>query len=163
MTQLGFNFFQRTERLLSRHEMEEALEKESSFFRDYAETYWLERYFLMKALSRTIQMPSITSTITDTPTGVTNEFRSKTENSALQTIDAESWIKHLHDKLELLPNDLKQLIKKKYLENRSGDGKSIADEYVYPELHIGRAKYYGMKKQGLEELGRLLYGTYEFE
>ncbi|NUJ32967.1 hypothetical protein HUS65_21275, partial [Pseudoalteromonas sp. 2103] len=152
---LGVGFFTNSEKLFSKDELEQVLQEDSSFFIEYVETKWLHRYFKMKAMANETAIPSITSTISDTPNR-NNQFSSKTESYALKSIIANEWINLFHEKLDLLPEEFKKLIELKYL-NRREDGKYHGDYFVYTQLNVSRAKYYRMKKEALEELGRLLY------
>lgn len=156
--ELSSAFFKNSERLLNKDEIESVLLEDSTFFIEYVETMWLNRYFKVKALSTTTSIPSITSTISDIPSSGLNLNNSKTEKYALKSSVANDWILFFHEKLNLLPSELKKLIQLKYL-NRSSDGRFYDDGFVYNKMNISRAQYYRMKKDALEELGRLLYAS----
>lgn len=153
---LGAVFFSNSEKIFGKEELEEVLSEDSSFFIEYVESVWLERYFKMRAMASKTTLPSITSKISDTPPSFTNEFKSDTESYALKSIYASEWLEHFHEKLDTLPEDFKNLIKYKYLQRRE-DGRKHSDYHVYTKLAVSRTKYYQMKKEALEELGRLLY------
>lgn len=154
--ELGASFFSKTERLFTKEQLEETLATDSGFFKEYVETIWLDRYFKTMALSNTTAIPSINSVISDTPSSPSNEFNSKTENYALKSILANEWINYFHEKLNILPDEFREIITEKYL-SRSEDGRLPDDITVYEKLNLSRASYYRKKKEALEELGRLLY------
>lgn len=153
---LGMGYFSNAEQFFNSSEIEEMLEDDSEFFIEYAERKWLSKYFKMKAMASKTSIPSLTSTISNTPPSKTNEFRSTTETHALKAIVASEWVEYFHEKLDCLPEDYKKLIQLKYL-TRKEDGRCPSDYHVYSELSVSRTKYYQMKKEALEELGRLLY------
>lgn len=156
--QLAFNLYnEKLNKILTVEEVERLFKDEQQFFIDYVEKYWLNRYFRMKTMSKKTHVPSITATISDTPPTNTNEFRSKTENYALKSVEAAEWIETLETEVNNLPRDYSKLIQLKYLQRR-GDGQTYEDEVIYPRLNVSRAKYYKMKKEALEELGRALIG-----
>ena len=132
---------------------------ENDFFRAYAEEYWLEQYHDLKMKSMVTHIPSITSVISDTPPSQTHEFKSKTEDSAMKSVTAQEKLDMLHECIELLPLELKELIKRKYLKRRS-DGKFYEDAYIYDTLGLSRTQYYRMKKKALIELGQRLYNAH---
>ena len=152
--QLGFGFFSKAEELFSMDDVEKDFDP--NFFKEYAETKWLDRYWSMKAMASNTSVPSITPTISDMPSSITNEFRSTTETNALKSVYAEEWIKYFHEKLNLLPDDYQKIITMKYLQRRK-DGKRYEDEFIYPEINVSRTKYYQMKKKALDEFGRMMY------
>lgn len=160
--QLAFDFYSKTVgEILTKEELDIILKDEQAFFINYAEKYWLQRYFKMKAMvNRTYILPSITSVISDMPRGSNNQFSSKTELYGMRSVQVAEWLDHFHQSLDALPANFKKLIELKYLKRRS-DGEPYEDEVIYPELNVSRGKYYQMKKAALEELGRALFG-YEY-
>src|SRR5699024_12733911 len=104
------------------------------------------------------QVPSITSVITDMPGG-TNFNLSKTEQYALKSVEACEWIETLYDAMEAINPSEKKLVKLKYMQKRN-DGLRDSEEVIYPQLYIGRTRYYELKKDALEMLGRNLYGMF---
>lgn len=156
MMKHNISLFTRAEQLFTREELEETLATDSTFFVEYVETVWLDRYFKTLALSNTTTIPSINSVISDTPSSPSNEFNSKTENYALKSVLANEWVNHFHEKLNVLPDEFRDIVTEKYLK-RSSDGRLPDDITVYEKLNLSRASYYRKKKEALEELGRLLY------
>ena len=142
----------------TKEELKEFLKDEQQFYMEYAEENWLNRFFKIKAMSHKTQVPSITSVITDTPGG-TNSNHSKTEQYALKSVEACEWLKTLYDAMEALNPAEKKLVKLKYMQKRN-DGSRYSDEVIYPQLYIGRTRYYELKKDALEMLGRNLYGMF---
>lgn len=155
-SKVDYRFFEKFEELFDAEELEEFLTRSTEFFVEYVQEKWLNQYFKMKTLSSASPIPNITSTISDTPPSNTNEFNSKTESYALKSVVAHEWLKHFHEKLNMLPEDFKDIIEMKYLTRRE-DGRAHSDLHVYSELSMSRAFYYELKKEALEELGRLLY------
>lgn len=43
---------------------------------------------------------------------------------------------------------------------KRNDGSRYCDEVIYPQLFIGKTRYYELKKEALEMLGRKLYGLF---
>ena len=140
----------------TKEELKEILKDEQQFYMEYAEENWLNRFFKIKAMSHKTQVPSITSVITDTPGG-TKSNHSKTEQYALKSVEACEWLETLYDAMEALNPAEKKLVKLKYMQKRN-DGSGYSDEVIYPQLYIGRTRYYELKKDALEMLGRNLYG-----
>ncbi|WP_449354717.1 hypothetical protein ACUL41_18050 [Virgibacillus natechei] len=83
----------------------------------------------------------------------------KTEMYALKAIQVSEWLETLHAAIQSLSPVEQELIELKYLQKRN-DGSSYSDEVIYPQLYIGRKKYYKMKKEALDILGRKLYGVF---
>jgi len=55
-----------------------------------------------------------------------------------------------------------KLIELKYMKRRN-DGSRYCDEVVYPQLFIGKTRYYEMKKEALEMLERKSVGMGKFK
>ncbi|MBU5466963.1 hypothetical protein KQI49_09030 [Virgibacillus sp. MSJ-26] len=142
----------------TKEELKEILKDEQQFYIEYAEENWLNRFFKIKAMSHKTQVPSITSVITDVPGG-TNSNHSKTEQYALKSVEACEWLETLYAAMEALNPAEKKLVKLKYMQKRN-DGSRYSDEVIYPQLYIGRTRYYELKKDALEMLGRNLYGMF---
>ena len=149
-----------SELLISERDFSKILADERAFFINYVEKYWLNRYHLMKRTSQRLHVPSITAPTSDTPTHGTGSVSKQVENYALKSVTASEWIKLFHESVDRLPDELKDLIKRKYL-NRRGDGQPFEDDYVYDSMHISRSKYYELKPRALEELGRILFALSE--
>jgi len=145
----------------TKEELKEILKDEQQFYMEYAEENWLNRFFKIKAMSQRTQVPSITSVITDAPGG-SNANHSKTEQYALKSVEACEWLETLYDAMEALNPAEKKLVKLKYMQKRN-DGSRYCDEVIYPQLYIGRTRYYELKKDALEMLGRNLYGMFDRE
>lgn len=111
---------------------------------------WLDRYFEMKLLSKTVQMPNIIASYTDMPFHGKGGVSSTTELNALKKITAEEWIQTFHEALEQLPEIHQEIIEKVYLEKEP-------DAVVYEGLHIGRATFYTRKKEALYWIGLSLW------
>lgn len=156
MSTHSHRYFEQFEALFGKEEISEFVERDGDFFAEYALESWLKRYFDMKIVSRKTHIPSITSVVRDTPSGSSNTFNSKTENSAMKSILAEEWLEYLYKKIDLLPIDFQDIINMKYL-SREGDGKLPSDIYVFSKLGFSKTSYYEKKKMALEELGRYLY------
>lgn len=142
----------------TKEELKEILKDEQQFYMEYAEENWLNRFFKIKAMSQKTQVPSITSVISEAPGG-SNSNHSKTEQYALKSIEACEWLSTLYDAMEALTPVEQELIKLKYM-NKRNDGSKYSDDVIYPELYIGRTRYYALKKDALEMLGRNLYGLF---
>jgi len=142
----------------TKEELKEILKDEQQFYMEYAEENWLNRFFKIKEMSHKTQVPSITSVITDTPGG-TKSNHSKTEQYALKSVEACEWLETLYDAMEALNPAEKKLVKLKYMQKRN-DGSGYSDEVIYPQLYIGRTRYYELKRDALEMLGRNLYGMF---
>lgn len=154
-------FYKDVGRLFTQEELEKIVADEIKWYGNYAEKVWLEAYHDLKRKARLTHIPSITSTFSDTPPSITNEFKSKTEDYALKSVNAQHMLDFFHDRLDVLPFELRQLIEKKYLERRT-DGGVYEDAIIYDELGLSRASYYRMKKRALGELGELLF-AYELQ
>lgn len=155
---LGKGFvYQDEEKILTMDEVLRVYKDGDSFFTQYAEIMWLNNYFANKSLSRSVTIPSITSVISDEPMSGNRNNESKVEKYVIKTVEAQEWLNEFHKALGLLPEELQELIKAKYLK-RNRDGSRVEDVLVYEELAVSRSKYYTMKKQALIELGRRLYG-----
>ncbi|MDY0407230.1 ArpU family phage packaging/lysis transcriptional regulator [Virgibacillus sp. 179-BFC.A HS] len=152
------NFAADIEGVFSKAEIESFLKDEQQFYIKYAEENWLDRYFKIKAMSQKTQVPSITSVISDTPGG-SNPNNSKTEQFALKSIQAREWLDTIFDAMESLAPAEQKLIELKYMKKRN-DGSRYSDEVIYPQLFIGKTRYYELKKEALEMLGRKLYGLF---
>jgi len=152
------NLTAKIEGYYTKEELKEILKDEQQFYMEYAEEHWLNRFFKIKAMSQRTQVPSITSVIMDAPGG-TNANHSKTEQYALKSVEACEWLETLYDAMEALNPAEKKLVKLKYMQKRN-DGSRYCDEVIYPQLFIGRTRYYELKKDALEMLGRNLYGMF---
>lgn len=115
---------------------------------------WLDRYFEMKLLSKTVQIPNIIASYTDMPFHGKGGVSSTTESNALKKITAEEWIQTFHEALKQLPKIHQEIIEKVYLERKQ-------DPVVYGEMHIGRSFYYYRKKEALHWLGLALWDKRE--
>lgn len=142
----------------TKEELKEFLKDEQQFYMEYAEENWLNRFFKIKAMSQKTQVPSITSVITEAPVGSSSNH-SKTEQYALKSIEACEWLGTLFDAIEALAPVERELVELKYMQKRN-DGSRYCDEVIYPQLYIGRTRYYELKKDALEMLGRNLYGMF---
>lgn len=96
----------------------------------------------------TTHIPSITSFISDMPSSRTNAFKSTTEDCAFESIDAEEKLRLLHESIDKLPYEFRELIQEKYFQRRS-DGKLYEDLYIYDALGLSRSQYYRIKKKSL--------------
>ncbi|GGJ75217.1 ArpU family phage packaging/lysis transcriptional regulator [Virgibacillus salexigens] len=152
------NFVADIEGVFTKEEIESFLKDEQQFYIEYAEENWLDRYFKIKAMSQRTHVPSITSVISDTP-GESNLNHSKTEQFALKSIQASEWLDTLFYAVESLTPAEQKLIELKYMKKRN-DGSRYCDEVIYPQLFIGKTRYYELKKEALEMLGRNLYGLF---
>jgi len=152
------NFAAEIEGVFTKEEIESFLKDEQQFYIEYAEANWLDRYFKVKAMSQRTHVPSITSVISDAPGG-SNLNHSKTEQFALKSIQASEWLDTLFYAVESLESAEQKLIELKYMSKRN-DGSRYCDEVIYPQLFIGRTRYYELKKEALEMLGRNLYGLF---
>jgi len=146
------------EGIFTKEEIESFLKNEQQFYMEYAEENWLDRYFKMRAMSQNTHVPSVISVISDTPGG-SNSNHSKTEQYALKSIQAREWLDALHEAIKALTPIEQKLIELKYMKKRN-DGSRYADDVIYPQLFIGRTRYYELKKEALEMLGRQLYGLF---
>ncbi|WP_245183639.1 ArpU family phage packaging/lysis transcriptional regulator [Lentibacillus salicampi] len=147
------------ENVFTQKEIEEILKDEQNFYIEHAEKNWLNRYFKIKAMANETKVPSIISSISDMPHGSSNFKKSKTEMYALKTIQASEWLEKLDSAIQSLSPIEQELIELKYLRKRN-DGSRYSDEVIYPQLYIGRKKYYKMKREALDILGRKLYGAF---
>ncbi|WP_200411723.1 ArpU family phage packaging/lysis transcriptional regulator [Virgibacillus salexigens] len=152
------NFAADIEGVFTKEEIESFLKDEQQFYIEYAEENWLDRYFKIKAMSQRTHVPSITSVISDTP-GSSNLNHSKIEQFALKSIQASEWLDTLFYAVESLTPAEQKLIELKYMKKRN-DGSRYCDEVIYPQLFIGKTRYYELKKEALEMLGRNLYGLF---
>lgn len=118
----------------------------------YVINEWLKKYFEVKLIADTEQIPSITSKYSDIPIYAKGDVYSKIELAAIKKVSAEEWLEYFHLKLNSLPKLHQEIIRKKYLE-RTNDGKFLPDDVVYNELHIGRTLYFIKKKEALYWLG----------
>ncbi|WP_234447154.1 ArpU family phage packaging/lysis transcriptional regulator [Virgibacillus salexigens] len=147
------------EKMFTQKEIEEILKDEQRFYIEHAEKNWLNRYFKIKAIANETKVPSIVSSISDMPHGSSNFKKSKTEMYAIKTIQASEWLEILGSTIQLLSPIEQELIELKYLRRRN-DGARYSDESIYPQLYIGKTRYYEIKKEALEILGRHLYGVF---
>lgn len=111
----------------------------------------LPKYFEMELQANSSQLPSMTSRWKETPSH-SNDFHSSTESTAIKRAAAAEWVEAFHSNLNSLPELHRKLIQLKYL-SRSADGKYQGDEFVYPELNLGRTAYYSAKTDALYWLG----------
>lgn len=160
--ELGSGFYSKTESIFSNDDIQAFIGDHGSFYREYAEINWLEPYFTMKATSTKIAEPSLVATISDMPSSRNNQFISETETLVFKKIKAKEWLDHFHEMLDMLPEDFVELIKTKYLK-RGSDGRTTDDVLVYESLNLSRSTYYRRKHQALEELGRALYRSFDFD
>ncbi|ASK61383.1 hypothetical protein CFK37_03940 [Virgibacillus phasianinus] len=151
-------FTSEVENIFTQKEIEEILKYEQQFFIDHAEKNWLNRYFKISAMAKETQVPSVVSSISDMPKGSGTFNKSKTESFALQSVRAREWVETLFKAVESLNPCEQELIELKYLQKRN-DGAKYSDEVIYPQLFMGKNKYYRMKREALEILGRKLYGV----
>src|SRR5699024_8870565 len=142
----------------TKEDSKEILKDEQQLYMEYAEENWLNRVCKIKGRSHKTQVPSITSVMTHMPGG-TNANHSKTEQYALKSVEGCEWLETLYDAMEALNPAEKKLVKLKYMQIRN-DGSRYSDEVIYPQLYIGRTRYYELKKDALEMLGRNLYGMF---
>ena len=140
------------EHIFSVEELEEILVNEQKFFVEVAET-WLRRYHKMKFTANTTHVPSITSTWSNVPPSFTGTTNSKVEAYALKRITAQEWMDTFHEALECMDEEYQDIITAKYLKSRRPKN----DDYVYDTIGMSRATYYRIKKQALEDLGRILH------
>ncbi|WP_010530509.1 ArpU family phage packaging/lysis transcriptional regulator [Lentibacillus jeotgali] len=147
------------ENIFTQAEIEDILKDEQNFYIEHAEKNWLNRYFKVKAMANETQVPSIVSSISDMPHGSSNFKKSKTEMYAIKAIQASEWLETLHSAIQSLSSIEQELVELKYLRKRN-DGSRYSDEIIYPQLYIGRKKYYKMKREALDILGRKLYGAF---
>ncbi|QKY71324.1 MULTISPECIES: ArpU family phage packaging/lysis transcriptional regulator [Lentibacillus] len=147
------------ENIFTQEEIEDILKDEQNFYIEHAEKNWLNRYFKVKAMANETKVPSIVSSISDMPHGSSNFKKSKTEMYALKTIQASEWLEILHSTIRSLNPIEQELIELKYLHRRH-DGSRYSDEVIYPQLFVGKTRYYEIKKEALEILGRHLYGVF---
>lgn len=152
-------FSSEVENMFTQDEIEEILKDEQQFYIEYAERKWLDRYFKIKAVANETQVPSIVSSISDIPHGSSNFKKSKTEMYALKTIQASEWLEILYSAIQALSPIEQELIELKYTRRRN-DGSLYSDEVIYPQLYVGKTRYYEIKKEALEILGRNLYGVF---
>lgn len=145
---------------LNEEELKKVLASESTFYQNFVEKYWLQRYHLMKITAETVHVPSITSTVSDMPSSNSGVVESKVENYALKSVTAKEWIDQLHSSIKLLPESYQQIIDYKYLQRRY-DGTAYSDRYIYSEMNISRDDWYKMKPKALEELGRILFSLHQ--
>src|SRR5699024_931958 len=103
-------------------------------------------------------VPSITSVKSDTPGG-SNVYHSKTEQFEIKSVQASEWLDTLFYEVESLDPLEQKLIKLKDISKRNNDIR-VCDEVIYPQLFIGRTRYYELKKEALEMLGSNLYGLF---
>ncbi|MFL0365726.1 ArpU family phage packaging/lysis transcriptional regulator [Pseudobacillus sp. 179-B 2D1 NHS] len=135
------------------------VEREKEEIIEYVLKDWIEPYYSMKLKSGGYS-PKVTSTISDMPSSPNNSFRSSTEDLVIKNLTAKEWIIYFHSKLNNLPEQLQQIIEKKYL-CRGSDGKYPLDQKVYLDLHLSRTVYYIRRKQALYWLGLALKGDGE--
>jgi len=147
------------ENMFTQEEIEEILKDEQDFYIEHAEKNWLNRYFKIKAMANETNVPSIISSISDMPHGSSNFKKSKTEMYAIKTIQASEWLEILHSVIQSLSPIEQKLIELKYFRRRN-DGSRYSDEVIYPQLFVGKTRYYEIKKEALELLGRHLYGVF---
>lgn len=152
-------FISEVENVFTQKEIEEILKDEQQFFMEHAEKNWLDRYFKIKAMAQETQVPSIVSSISDTPKGSGTFKKSKTESFALQSVQAREWVETLLQAVKSLDPCEQELIELKYLQKRN-DGSKYSDDTIYPQLFMGKNKYYKVKREALEILGRKLYGVF---
>lgn len=152
------NFAANIEGIFTKEEIESFLKDEQQFYIEYVEENWLNRYFKIKAMSQKTQVPSITSVVSDTPGG-SSFNNSKTEQFALKSVQASEWLDTLFHAVESLTQAEQKLIELKYMKQRN-DGSRYCDDVIYPQLFIGKTRYYELKKEALEMLGRKLYGLF---
>src|SRR5699024_675879 len=124
----------------TKEELKVILKDEQQFYMEYTEENWLNRLFKIKAMSHKTQVPSITSVITDMPGG-TNSNHRKTKQYALKSVEACEWLERIYDAMEALNPSEKKLVKSKYIQKRN-DVSRYSDEVIYPQLYIGRTRYY---------------------
>src|SRR5699024_3993296 len=134
----------------TKEELKEILKDEQQFYMEYAEENWLNRFFKIKAMCHKTQVQSITSVITVMPVG-TNCNHSRTVQYALKSVEACEWLETLYDAMDALNPSEKKLVKLKYMQKRN-DGSRYSDDVIYPQLYIGRTRYYELKKDALEML-----------
>jgi len=152
--QLGF--FADVTKLFTEEEIESHLADQEKFYRKYAIEEWLQHYHYLKRLSSVTQLPKITSVLSDAPKGDMSENRSMTEEYALKSVEAQDRLDYLHECVDRLPNELSEIIKKKFLE-RNEAGKKFNNNYIADVLGLSQATFYRLQNQALSELGEFLY------
>lgn len=153
--QLAFEY--EKEVILPDEKVKQQQEAEKEWFAQYVIKEWINRYFKVKLISATTQVPSITSQLTDMPFHTKGGVNSKTESATIKKVSAQEWLDYFHKRLNALPKLHQDIIKKKYLQ-RGNDGRFMIDDVVYNELHIGRTLYFLKKKEALYWLGLSLLG-----
>lgn len=156
--QLGF--YKDTSNLFTEEELQLYLANDEKFYKKHAEKEWLDPYHSLKMLAEATQLPSLTSFISDTPRG-SNGNRSETEEYALKSVVAQERLDFLHDAINRLPNELSEIIKKKFL-TRNQIGKRYSNTYIADVLGLSHATFYRLQNQALSELGAMLY-QYNFK
>lgn len=144
------------ENLFTQKELDEVLKNVKQFYINYAEENWLNHYRKMKRISRETNIPNIVLELSDMPHGSSGFKNSKVEKSAMKSIQAAEWLDILHQAIDSLNAPERELIQLKYL-NRRNDGGQYSDEVIFQQLFVGKTKYYEIKKNALEMLGRKLY------
>ncbi|MEH7490847.1 ArpU family phage packaging/lysis transcriptional regulator [Neobacillus niacini] len=101
-------------------------------------------------------MPNVTASYSIVPPSNTNAFHSSTENAAIERIQYEqersSYLSWIHDAVNSLKDDERQIIIKKYLlHNECG-----YDREIMMDLGVGKTKYYEIKGEGLLRLAFVL-------
>lgn len=151
-------FASEVEHLFTQEEIEEVIKDAKQFYINYAEVNWLNQYRKIKQISRETKIPDIVLQLSDMPHGSSGFKKSKVENSVLKTVQASEWLNILDQAIVSLNSLEQKLIRLKYLKRRN-DGAKYSDEVIYPELFVGRTKYYQIKRDALEKLGRKLYSS----
>lgn len=151
--QLGF--YGNVSKIFTEEELQKILADEEKFYQNYAKKEWLKNYHDFKKLANATQLPSITSVLSDMPTSGSNN-RSKTEEYALKSVEAQERIDFLHDCLEKLPEDLREIIRKRFLMRNSA-GRPYNNNYIADTIGISPAQFYRDQNKALYELGICLY------
>lgn len=146
-----------TGEIYTKDEIDKFILKEQNYFIEYVEKYWLNRYFKVLLMNESSRVPTIISSPDDSTENKTRFRKGVVEEYQIKAIRAEDWLEIFQREIEKLPNDYRDIITLKYLRRR-GDGRPYGDEVIRPQMNIDRNKYYEIKREALEELGRSLYG-----
>lgn len=115
----------------------------------------LEQYRMFLVTMPKDILPKLTAGYSIVPPNFSNQFRSSTEDVAIERIEWEekrnSFIQMILDAVEQLKHDEKFIIFKSFLDDNVG-----YDCEIWDELHIGKTKYYRIKSEALLRLGFIL-------
>lgn len=150
------SFYGDVSQLFTEEQIEEFLADDEKFYKDYAKKNWLNKYHELKKLASATQIPSITSVLSDMPSIGGNNNKSKTEEYALKSIEAQERVDFLHECLEEIPQEYKEVIEKRFLVRNSA-GKSYNNDYLADIMGVSRSLFYKMQNKALYELGICLF------